>query len=158
MVLRGYYPKTINNMKDINVITIGGNLTRDAELKYTKSGKPVLNFSIANSTGFGDREQTNFFDCCMFGERTEKLAPHLKKGKSVTAVGEHTQSIWTDAETGKERRRFELRISELTFQRQSRSEDHGGSTNYDRAQAQVQQPTQSQEVQSSQPQGDDIPF
>lgn len=145
-------------MKDINVITIGGNLTRDAELKHTKSGKPVLNFSVANSTGFGDREQTNFFDCCMFGERTEKLAGHLTKGKAVTLTGEHTQSIWTDAETGKERRRFELRVSELTFQRQSRDDNQGGNTNYDRAKVQAQPQQQAQSQPTELAKGDDIPF
>ena len=109
-------------MSDTNTIVIGGNLTRDAELKRTKSDKPVLNFSIANNTGFGDYEATTFFDCCMFGDRVEKLAQHLTKGKSVIVSGEHVQSAWIDKDTGKERRRFELKIRDLNFQKQSRQD------------------------------------
>jgi len=107
-------------MSDTNILTVSGNLTRDAELKHTNSGKPVLNFSIANNTRFGNYEQTSFFDCCIFGEWAEKLAPHLTKGKAVIAAGQHVQSVWQDRETGKERRKFELKIRDLNFQRGNR--------------------------------------
>lgn len=142
-------------MSDTNQATFSGNLTRDAELKTTNSGKPVLNFCIANNTGFGDFEQTNFIDCCMFGDRAEKLAPHLAKGKPVICSGEHVQSIWNDKDTGKERRRFELKVFNLTFQRGDKGERREESrsvenTNYDRAQAQV--------AAGSPTDGDSIPF
>jgi single-stranded DNA-binding protein len=89
----------------------------------------------------------------MFGERAEKIASYLTKGKPVICSGEHVQSVWTDKETGKERRRFELKVFSLTFQRgdrdgQKTEQAQPENTNYDRAQAQV----------AAQGKGDDIPF
>ena len=147
-------------MSDTNQITISGNLTRDAELRSTNGGSSVLNFSVANNTGYGQYEQTNFFDCCMFGERAEKLAEHLTKGKPVICSGEHVQSVWNDKDTGRERRRFEMKVFSLTFQRGERrgEETHQTqNTNYERAQAQVQKQAESTPDGGSDDE-DSIPF
>lgn len=147
-------------MSDTNQLTISGNLTRDAELRSTNSGGSVLSFSVANNTGYGQYEQTNFFDCCMFGERAEKLAEHLTKGKPIICSGEHVQSVWNDRETGKERRRFELKVFSLTFQRGDKSErrEEAGNTNYGRARAQADRPAETQPAPPVSEDDSDIPF
>lgn len=58
----------------LNKITLSGNLGADAELRYTKSGNPVVSFSLAvnERTPNGDGtwgEYTNWPDCVMFGKR-----------------------------------------------------------------------------------------
>ena len=73
----------------MNKLIITGRLTRDAELRYIPNGTPVLSFSVANNTGFGDNEKTQFFDCSLFGKRAEgKLKDFMKKGKQVLVEGE----------------------------------------------------------------------
>ena len=73
----------------MNKLIITGRLTRDAELRYIPNGTPVLSFSVANNTGFGDNEKTQFFDCSLFGKRAEgKLKEFMKKGKQVLVEGE----------------------------------------------------------------------
>ena len=67
----------------LNKITLSGNLGADAELRYTKSGNPVVSFSLAvnERTPNGDGtwgEYTNWPDCVMFGKRAEALAPWLR--------------------------------------------------------------------------------
>ena len=42
----------------INNVVIGGNLTRDPELKYTPSGAPVASFTIAINRKFKDASDT----------------------------------------------------------------------------------------------------
>ena len=69
--------------------TVAGNLGKDAELRTAGSGQ-VLSFSVAATTGFGQREQTNWVNCSIWGKRGEALAQYLKKGTPVTVTGEIT--------------------------------------------------------------------
>jgi single-strand DNA-binding protein len=76
------------------VIHLNGNLGHTAELRYTTTGNPVLNFSVACSSyiGSGDRrhEHVDWYRCALFGKRAEALASHLVKGTRVTLVGRLT--------------------------------------------------------------------
>lgn len=49
----------------------------------------VLNFSIGVKSGFGDKEQTLWLDCAIFGKQAEsKLGDYLVKGQQVAVSGE----------------------------------------------------------------------
>ena len=72
----------------MNSITITGALGRDSELKTTAAGKAVLNFSVANNTGYGDNKKTTWFRCTMWGARAEKLQQHFLKGTKLLVIGE----------------------------------------------------------------------
>lgn len=71
----------------MNFATFAGRLGRDAELR-DHNGKPVLNFALAVDTGWGDKKQTLWVDCAMWGERAPKLAQYLVKGKQITVAGD----------------------------------------------------------------------
>jgi len=72
----------------VNTGTFAGYIGRDAELKTLPSGTAVCNFSVAVSTGWGDKKSTLWVSCGLFGERGEKLAPYLTKGSAVTVSGD----------------------------------------------------------------------
>ncbi|SVA28005.1 uncharacterized protein METZ01_LOCUS80859 [marine metagenome] len=73
----------------MNKLIISGRLTRDAEVRFIPSGTPVMSFSVANNTGFGDNQKTHYFDCSMFGKRAEgKLKDYMVKGQQVVVEGE----------------------------------------------------------------------
>lgn len=72
----------------MNSISVSGRLGKDGELKTIGQGTQVLNFSIADDVGFGDKKTTQWFNCAIFGKRAEALAKYLKKGMNVTAIGE----------------------------------------------------------------------
>jgi single-strand DNA-binding protein len=73
----------------MNVFTFTGRLTKDAEFRSTPNGMSVLQFSVANNTGFGDKQKTNFVNCSLIGKRAEGgLKDILKKGKEVGISGE----------------------------------------------------------------------
>ncbi len=72
-----------------NVITFVGTVGKDATTNLTQQGSTVLNVLVANNTGFGDRQQTHWFNVVLFGKRAEgKLVNYLKKGQSVFVSGE----------------------------------------------------------------------
>ena len=64
----------------MNVWIFTGRLGRDAELRTTQSGEKVLGFAVANDVGFGERKQTLWADCSLWGRRAEALAQYLTKG------------------------------------------------------------------------------
>ncbi|MEW6550237.1 MAG: single-stranded DNA-binding protein [Spirochaetota bacterium] len=85
-------------MTDINVVVLMGRLTRDAELKYTKSGMPVARFSLAvkRSRKQDDQwvEETSFFDIDFYGKSAESIHKYLVKGQQVGVEGELRQDRW----------------------------------------------------------------
>lgn len=72
----------------MNYAHFAGRLGRDADLKHTPNGQTVANFALAVDAGWGDNKQTLWIDCAVWGERAEKLAPYLTKGKPVTVSGD----------------------------------------------------------------------
>ena len=81
-----------------NVISVSGNLAKDAEIKTDKKGNDRVVFSIADNVGFGDRQHTNWFNCIMFGKRGVAVQQYLTKGKEVTVHGEMKLEEYTTAE------------------------------------------------------------
>jgi single-strand DNA-binding protein len=70
------------------ITTIAGNIGKDAVFKSTQGGADLCNFTVAASVGYGDKEQTIWFDVTKWGKGTDKLASFLTKGKQVTVSGE----------------------------------------------------------------------
>lgn len=65
---------------------------RDAEVRYLPSGQAVLNVTVANKVGFGEKEQTLWVNVALWGKRAEgSLKDYLKKGQQVFVSGELTQ-------------------------------------------------------------------
>lgn len=76
------------------VITIEGNLTADPELRFTPSGAPVANFTVASTPRKFDRNsnewndgETLFLRCSIWREAAENVAESLVKGAAVLARG-----------------------------------------------------------------------
>jgi single-strand DNA-binding protein len=85
-----------------NELTIEGNLVRDPVLKYTGSGKPVCNFSIATNRfykqGDGFEKETSFFDVTCWGDAALDVNERCQKGALVEIKGKLKQDRWTDRE------------------------------------------------------------
>ncbi len=79
-----------------NVFSFTGTVGRDAEVRYAPSGMAVLNVTVANNIGFGDKQQTLWVRVVLFGKRAEgQLQNYLKKGQQVFVSGELSQSEYT---------------------------------------------------------------
>lgn len=68
-------------------ITIAGNIGKDAVVRRTQDGTAVANWNVAVEER-GAEKRTLWFDCSLWGNRGEKLAPHLLKGGKVAVSGE----------------------------------------------------------------------
>ena len=72
----------------MNCFNAIGRIGRDAATRYTQGGKAVTGWSLAVDKGWGDRKETVWLDCSLWGERGEKLAEHLTKGAQIGVTGE----------------------------------------------------------------------
>ena len=91
-----------------NVFSFTGVVGRDAEVRSTPSGQFVLNVTVANNVGFGDRQQTLWIRVALWGKRAEgSLQNYLKKGQHVFISGELSQRDY-QANDGTTRTSLEL--------------------------------------------------
>lgn len=68
--------------------TVTGNVGKQPELKETRNGKAMVNFSIASNMKTGNGEQaTTWVDCVAFEQNAEAIAGNIGKGMRVMASG-----------------------------------------------------------------------
>lgn len=99
----------------MNHVVLTGRLGRDAELKFVGSKNTALaTWGLAVTEGYGDKEKTHWFDCQMWGERAEKLQPHLEKGNLIGVSGFLRQNTWETTD-GQKRSKVEVVVQNVEF-------------------------------------------
>jgi len=73
----------------MQLITISGNIGKDAELRDTRDSK-VLSFNVGVKNGFGKDAGSVWYRCSLWGKAAEVFAGSLKKGTKVFISGELT--------------------------------------------------------------------
>lgn len=83
----------------MNLIHIAGHLGADAEVRYTSTGKKVINLRVATRTRKRGVDDTIWWRVTLWGDQYDKMVPYLKKGSSVIVVGEMQKpEIFNDKE------------------------------------------------------------
>ncbi len=111
----------------LNIVSISGNLGADAELRSTRSGRPVTTFAVAVNERVSHAdgsfsEHTSWIDCVMFGRRAEGIAPILRKGMHVAVSGRLHARTWE--EDGRPRKMVEVRVDEIDLMTVKREAPH----------------------------------
>jgi single-strand DNA-binding protein len=95
-------------------VTLTGRLTRDPELRFSASGKPVTKFAVVTSRRFKNQQtsewedrDTTFWDCVAFGELAQNVAESLTKGTAVVVTGHAAQEEW-QTKDGEKRRSMKV--------------------------------------------------
>ena len=99
----------------MNVLNAIGNIGRDGEIRYTAGANPtpVLQFSFALQSGYGEKAVTTWLNCSLFGTRAETLAPMIKKGQRIGITGEIVNRAYQ--KDGVEKYSLECRLSNVTL-------------------------------------------
>ena len=80
-------------MAGLNKVVLIGRLGKDPEITYSQQGLAVVNFSLATSENWtdkntGDRqEKTEWHNIVVFGKQAETCEKYLSKGKEVYIEG-----------------------------------------------------------------------
>ena len=102
-------------MASVNKAILIGNLGRDPEIRYTQSGDPIANFSLATNESWTDRsgqkqERTEWHRVEVFGKTAQVVRDYVTKGRSVYIEGTIRYDEWTDKD-GNKRNTTKIRVS-----------------------------------------------
>jgi single-strand DNA-binding protein len=95
-------------------ITLIGHLGRDAEVKFLANGTPVTRLTLAVTTGIGEKKITTWYKASAFGDRYQKIAQYLTKGRPVTIVGEPCAREWK-SDSGVSHTDIEVRVNDVVL-------------------------------------------
>jgi len=91
----------------LNKIILVGRLTADPELRYTPSGAPVANFTLAVDRKFSKNDETDFIPVVAWRRLAEICNEFLHKGKLIAVEGRLQTRSYEDKE-GQRRKAFEV--------------------------------------------------
>ena len=101
-----------------NEVVLVGNMTRDAELRFTASGQATASFGLAVNRRWQNfqtkewEERTSFFDVMCWRELAENVSESITKGSRVIVVGRLEQRTWETKE-GDKRSKVEIVASAI---------------------------------------------
>lgn len=101
------------------IVTVIGNLTRDPDLRFTPSGHPVTNFTVASTPRTYDKRsgewsdgETLWVNCSAWRQLGENVAESLTKGMRVLVHGKLRQRSY-ETQEGEKRTVLELDVEEV---------------------------------------------
>lgn len=136
------------------IITVVGNLVAEPELRFTASGAPVANFTVASTPRSFDKQSNEWKDgealflrCSLWRDAAENVAESLSKGSRVIVQGKLKQRSYETRE-GEKRTVVELEVEEigpsLRYATAKVTRTHRGGQQQGQSQGRFQQQTQQQ--------------
>jgi single-strand DNA-binding protein len=106
-------------MNGLPTITMSGNLTADAELRFTPAGLAIATFNVACTPRVLDKQtnewrdgDTTFLRCMAWRTLAENVAESLTKGVRVLVTGRLKQRSY-EARDGSNRTVFEVDVDDV---------------------------------------------
>ncbi len=160
--------------RGINKVILVGNLGRDPEIRYTQSGDPIANITVATSESWNDkntgekRENTEWHRVVMFRGLAKVAEDWLKKGQQVYIEGRLQTRKW-QGQDGQDRYTTEIVANDMQMLGGGRGSGGGGGGTDDYDQSAPSRPSgggqrAAEGSGGGQPKGafddfdDDIPF
>ncbi len=94
----------------LNRATLICRLTRDPQLRHTKSGRAVSTLRVA----VNDAPEPTFHDVVVWGRTAEVVCQYMRKGRLIHVEGRIQLRSWT-AKDGNERRNVEVIANRVQF-------------------------------------------
>lgn len=101
-----------SKLLNINQVFLSGNVVADAELRYTKTGKPVLTFRMATNKYVNEVQSTSYHNIVCWVDA--EVYSGLRKGDFVAVAGELRSRSYED-KTGAKRYVTEVVAQNLTY-------------------------------------------
>ena len=89
-------------MPNLNQVNLIGHLAADPQVKISHGGMEWCSFSLAISSGSGEKKQTTYLDVKAFGFSAQALK-FANKGDAVMVEGRLQKESWDDRNTGQKR-------------------------------------------------------
>ena len=114
----------------MNNHTIHGRLVRDPELTPRKNSDSSdrVNFTVATDRRFGD--ETDFFDCVLFGGGAAVIDKYFRKGSEILVIGEGQIRSY-EGKDGVKRKAYSVVVSDFDFCGSKSTNNTGSSDSWD---------------------------
>jgi single-strand DNA-binding protein len=104
--------------KSVNKVILVGNVGKDPEVRYSQSGIPVANFSLATNEKFKDRngewqDRAEWHSVVAWKRLAEIVGEYVAKGSMVYVEGKIQTSTWEDRQSGERKYRTEIVARDL---------------------------------------------
>lgn len=113
-------------MAGVNRVALLGNIGRDPEVRHTSTGTAVVNFSMATSRRWKDREtneakeHTEWHRLVAFGRTAEVIGAYVRKGSQLYIEGYLQTRSWLDKD---QKKRYTTEVIVRQLQMLGRPED-----------------------------------
>jgi len=121
--------------KSVNKVILVGNVGKDPEVRYSQSGSPVANFSLATNERFKGRndewqERTEWHNIVAWQRLAEIVGEYVSKGSKVYVEGKLQTRNWDDRQSGEGKYRTEIVARDLLLLGpwENTGSDHQGPT------------------------------
>jgi single-strand DNA-binding protein len=99
-------------------VTLLGNIGKTPEAKYTPQGTAVVQFSVATSRSYKDRdgnwsEATEWHNVTAWARAGEVIAEYCKKGDKIFITGDLRTDSWEDKQSGQKRYRTYIVVDQF---------------------------------------------
>jgi single-strand DNA-binding protein len=104
--------------KSVNKVILVGNVGKDPDVRYSQSGTPVANFSLATNERFKDRsgewqDRTEWHNIVAWQRLAEIVGEYVAKGSKVYVEGKLQTTSWEDRQSGERKYRTEIVARDL---------------------------------------------
>ena len=116
-------------MVSFNRVVLGGNLTRDPEMRFTQAGVPICSFGLTVNRVRSRNEEVDFFDINAWRELGETVATYKMKGDPILVEGRLQFRTW-EAQDGSKRSKVDVVADNVQFLGRrdgAEAEDEGSS-------------------------------
>jgi single-strand DNA-binding protein len=101
-------------------VILVGNVGKDPEVRYSLSGTPVANFSLATNERFKDRndewqERTEWHSIVAWQRLAEIVGEYVAKGSRVYVEGKLRTTSWEDRQSGERKYRTQVVAHDLVL-------------------------------------------
>jgi single-strand DNA-binding protein len=121
--------------KSVNKVILVGKRWQRPEVRYSQSGTPVANFSLATNERFKDRndewqERTEWHSIVAWQRLAEIVGEYVAKGSKLYVEGKLQTTSWEDRQSGERKYRTEIVARDLLLlgQRENGGGDQQGPT------------------------------
>lgn len=116
--------------RNINRVTLTGNLTSDPELRHTPSGTAVCSLRVAVNDSYKDQsgqwvEKPNYFNVTVWGAQGESCNNYLSRGRPVAIDGRLSWREWEAKDGSGKRQSVDIVADQVQFLG-SRGDSGGG--------------------------------
>lgn len=145
----------------MNKIMVIGHLGQDPDIRYSKDGLAICNFSLAVNEKKKGETKTRWFKITAFGKLAETCGEYLLKGKQVFVEGSLDTEEWKDKNTDENRYKLVIIASGVQFLGGNKENNESGNNTSKKNKPEQKPEARSQESENKS-QGstdsDDIPF